>query len=158
MVNGLKSGRRSFVGVPELEIGDNSDFAELNFCQVKARTPSKQLKRRSKGALKDQSRLIQHFTTKELQTANFRSKHHGILSCVAAFFRENGRKQPKCTLCLGRQAQMYNAVGRTLSAKKTGRNRLIWRKKAESAQLTQGGRKPTTTRLLSHLLYRPGTF
>ena len=43
--------------------------------QVKARTPLKRLMR-SKGALKDQSRLIQHFT-KELQTANFRSKHHG---------------------------------------------------------------------------------
>ena len=48
------------------------DFVILNFFQVKARTPLKRLMR-SKGALKDQSRLIQHFT-KELQTANFRTK------------------------------------------------------------------------------------
>lgn len=43
------------------------------FCQVKAQTPLKQLMRSKAGALKDQSRLIQHFT-KELQTANFRSQ------------------------------------------------------------------------------------
>ena len=67
------------------------DFVFLNFFQVKARTPLKRLMR-SKGALKDQSRLIQHFT-KELQTANFRFKHHGnIVRCVLftiVFFCEN---------------------------------------------------------------------
>ena len=42
------------------------DFVILNFFQVKARTPLKQLMRSKAGALKDQSRLIQHFTAKEL--------------------------------------------------------------------------------------------
>ena len=36
-------------------------FDVFKFCQVKALTPLKQLMR-SKGALKDQSRLIQHFS------------------------------------------------------------------------------------------------
>ena len=59
------------------------DFVILNFFQVKARTPLKRLMR-SKGALKDQSRLIQHFS-KELQTANFRFKHHGKIVRLALF-------------------------------------------------------------------------
>ena len=48
------------------------DFVILNFFQVKARTPLKRLMR-SKGALKDQSRLIQHFSKKICKQPTFGS-------------------------------------------------------------------------------------